>query len=69
MKTSTLINKLIAALDTYGDLDVTVSETLWMYNSIKQVLHIKHPYQDPNETVIELIDSEYEEDKENWEIL
>ena len=62
MKISTLIEKLQKALRKYGDIDVTVSETLWMYNSIESVRYIKSPYEDSPEPVIELVDYPSQED-------
>lgn len=62
MKINTLISKLEKAQKRYGNIDVTVSETLWIYNSIKSVRYIKNPYQDSDEPVIELTDYASEED-------
>lgn len=69
MKISTLIQKLEKAKTLYGDLDATVSETLWMYNTIQSVLYIKHPYTDSNDGCIEISDSLYEENEDYWHIL
>lgn len=69
MKISTLIQKLEKAKVLYGDLDTTVSETLWVYNTIQSVRYIKHPYNDSDESCIEISDAFYEEDDEYWDIL
>lgn len=64
MKISQLIQKLNKALEKYGDIDVTVSETLWLYNTVKTVRYIKNPYEDSDEPVIEIID--YEAEYDDW---
>lgn len=69
MKISELIQKLNKALRKYGDLDVTVSETLWLYNIVKSVKYIKHPYQDDSGPVIEIVDYESTDDDEYYETL
>ena len=69
MKISTLIQKLNTALRRYGDIDVTVSETLWLYNTIKGVKYIKSPYSDSDDSVVELVDYVPQKDEESYEIL
>lgn len=64
MKTSQLIQILNNALIKYGDVDVTVSETLWVYNTVKSVRYIKNPYVDSDEPVIEIVD--YESEVDDW---
>lgn len=64
MKISQLIQILNKALVKYGDVDVTVSETLWMYNTVKSVRYIKNPYTDSDEPVIEIVD--YESEVDDW---
>lgn len=64
MKISQLIQKLDKALKRYGDIDVTVSETLWLYNPIKSVRYIKSAYEGSNEPVIEIVD--YETEGDDW---
>ena len=64
MKISALISKLNKALKKYGDIEVTVSETLWLYNSVKSVRYIKNPYSDSDEPAIEIVD--YESSEDDW---
>jgi hypothetical protein len=64
MRISQLIQKLDEALKRYGDIDVTVSETLWLYNTVKSVRYIKNPYSDSNESCIEIVD--YESSDDDW---
>lgn len=67
MKISLLIQKLSKALEKYGDIDVTVSETLWMYNTVEGVKYIKHPYEDGSGPVIEIVDYVPGDDAEYYE--
>jgi hypothetical protein len=64
MRISELISKLDKALQRYGDINVTVSETLWLYNTVKSVRYIKNPYEDSDESVIEIVD--YESSDDDW---
>lgn len=54
MKISKLIKELKRMKRMYGDLEVTVSETLWMYNPVTGLVYVENAYEDSDEAVIEI---------------
>lgn len=56
MKTTELIIKLQNLLEEHGDLEVTMTEVIWVYTTVNDAVFVEDPYYDHLEPVICLKD-------------